>query len=224
MNARLAGIDPRLYFATDTQLCAQAGRGVAATAAAAVAGGAGLVQVRDKKASDAEFCALAKDVIEAVAATIADSGRRVPVVLNDRVAVAKRLLDAGADVHIHVGQADTPAQEVRQRLGPGPLIGLSVATPAEFAAARASGCVDLLGIGPAFATTTKDDAGAGLGVAKMQALAAEAGLPAVAIGGIDAQRAGQLRGTGVIGVCVVSAICLADDPQAMAARIHAAFA
>lgn len=224
MSARLAGIDPRLYFITDSGLCARAGRDVATTTAAAVAGGAGMVQVRDKELADDDFYRLAREVMNAVDGAVAGSGRRVPVFLNDRVAVARRLLDEGAEVHVHVGQDDMPPGEVRRWLGPEPLLGLSAAAPEEFAVARASDAVDLVGIGPVFATATKADAGSALGVEELQRLAAEADLPAVAIGGIDRAGAALLHGTGVIGVCVVSAICLADDPRAMAQRIHAAFA
>ena len=224
MDARWSGIDPRLYFVTDSAVCKRAGRTVAQTAALAVAGGAGLVQVRDKNLGDADFLALTRQVLDAVAAVIAGSGRRVPVVVNDRVTVARTLLDEGQDVHIHVGQGDLPVVQVRRLLGPRPLIGLSAATAAECAAARANGCVDLIGISPAFDTATKPDAGAGLGLDGVRALAAQAGLPCVAIGGIDVARATLLRGAGVVGVCVVSAICSAADPQAAARQIYAAFA
>lgn len=221
MDARWRGVDPSLYFVTDSALCARAGRSVAATAAAAVRGGAGLVQVRDKALDDAAFQELSLAVLRAVQE--AAPGRRVPVVLNDRVAVVARLLDAGHDVHVHVGQDDAPVAEVRRRLGPGPLLGLSVANPAEVAAARAAGGVDLLGISPVFATPTKTDAGQGLGLARTRELVADAGLPAVAIGGIKLDNAGQLRATGVVGICVVSALCLAPDPEAHARALYRAF-
>ena len=224
MDARWSGIDPRLYFVTDTGLCARAGRTVAQTVAAAVAGGAGIVQVRDKDLDDAAFAQLTRQVLAAVQAATRGSGRRVPVVVNDRVAVARQLLDEGRDVHIHVGQGDWPVAEVRRVLGPGPLLGLSAATAAQCAAARACGGVDLIGLSPAFDTATKPDAGAGLGLDGVRALAAQAGLPSVAIGGIDVVRAALLRGSGVAGVCVVSAICCAADPQAAASALYTAFA
>lgn len=223
MKSRLAGIDPSLYFITDSLQCARAGRGVAETAAAAVAGGAGMVQVRDKTLGDKAFYDLACAVLEAVQTAAANGERRVPVVVNDRVAVAERLLAEGEDVHIHVGQDDTPVGSVRQRLGQTPLIGLSASRTDEFEAARASHAVDLVGVGPAFDTNTKADAPAGLGVEKLTELVAESGLPTLAVGGIDRERARQLRHTGIMGVCVVSAICLSPDPQAAAAAIHSAF-
>lgn len=223
MNTRWEGIDPRLYFVTDTALCARAGRSVAATVAAAAAGGAGLVQVRDKHVDDEAFCTLARAVLAAVADATQNTGRRVPVIINDRVAVAQRLRAEGHDVHVHVGQTDMPVAAVRQLLGPAPLIGLSAATAPELAAAAASGVIDLVGIGPAFATSTKTDAGAALGIEGVRAAVAATAIPAFAIGGIDVARTRLLRNTGIVGVCVASALCLAADPAATARAFLAAF-
>lgn len=221
MTSRLAGIAPALYFITDSAQCAHAGRSVAETAAAAVRGGAGMVQVRDKALDDAAFHDLALAVIAAVERAAA--GRHVPVVLNDRVEVAARLIDEGHDVHIHVGQDDLPVAEVRRRLGPRPLLGLSVTNTAEARAARTIPGIDLLGIGPVFATATKPDAAEPLGAAGLAELVRQSSTPAVAIGGIDVARARLLAATGVVGVCVVSAICLAPDPEASARALVQAF-
>lgn len=223
VSDRLTGIDTRLYLVTDSGQCREAGRSVAETARAAVAGGVGIVQVRDKDIDDDAFYALTRDVITAVAEATAGTDRRVPIVLNDRVAVAKRLIDEGEPVHIHVGQTDTPVAEVRRALGPEPLIGLSAADSTEFAAARDSGVVDLIGIGPVYDTTTKSDAPDGIGPDRLGELADEAGLPAVAIGGISIDRAAALRGRGLVGICVVSAICRAEDPQTAATELLAAY-
>lgn len=219
------GTDPALYLVTDTAQCAAAGRTVADTAAEAVAGGVGIVQVRDKHASDEEFHELTLEVIDAIDAVRRDEGidRPVPLFVNDRVAVAGILRSAGHDVHVHVGQSDESPEAVRERLGADALIGLSASTPAEFAAARSGGAVDLLGVGPAYDTSTKADAPSGLGPDRVRALVAEAGLPCVAIGGITAERAPELADTGVIGICMVSAICAAEDPRTAARRIRAAF-
>lgn len=231
-NSRLVGIDTRLYLVTDSAQCREAGRSVADTVHAAVAGGVGIVQVRDKDIDDDAFYTLTREVIAAVDRGVADSpagtaaagtNRRVPIVLNDRVTVARRLISEGAAIHIHVGQSDTPVQQVRQLIGPEPLIGLSAANAAEFAAARESGVVDLVGIGPVYDTTTKADAPDGIGPERLGELVGEAGLPAVAIGGISTDRAAELRGRGLIGICVVSAICRAADPQAAAENLLAEF-
>lgn len=220
---RFAGIDTRLYLVTDSAQCEAAGRSVAETVQAAVAGGVGIVQVRDKDIDDGDFYSLTRQVIAAVEAATRDTDRTVPVVLNDRVEVARRLNDEGENVHIHVGQTDTTVAEVRAALGAEPLIGLSAANSDEFAAARDSGVVDLVGIGPVFDTSTKADAPDGIGPDRLRELVAEAGIPAVAIGGINADRAPDLKGRGLIGICVVSAICMADDPKTAAEELLAAF-
>ena len=220
---RFAGIDTRLYLVTDSAQCEAAGRSVAETVQAAVAGGVGIVQVRDKDIDDGDFYSLTRQVIAAVEAATRDTDRTVPVVLNDRVEVARRLNDEGENVHIHVGQTDTTVAEVRAALGAEPLIGLSAANSDEFAAARDSGVVDLIGIGPVFDTSTKADAPDGIGPDRLRELVAEADIPAVAIGGINADRAPDLKGRGLIGICVVSAICMADDPKTAAEELLAAF-
>ena len=220
---RFAGIDTRLYLVTDSAQCEAAGRSVAETVQAAVAGGVGIVQVRDKDIDDGDFYSLTRQVIAAVEAATRDTDRTVPVVLNDRVEVARRLNDEGENVHIHVGQTDTTVAEVRAALGAEPLIGLSAANSDEFAAARDSGVVDLVGIGPVFDTSTKADAPDGIGPDRLRELVAEADIPAVAIGGINADRAPDLKGRGLIGICVVSAICMADDPKTAAEELLAAF-
>jgi thiamine-phosphate pyrophosphorylase len=222
-SARFAGIDTRLYLVTDSAQCETAGRSVAETVQAAVAGGVGIVQVRDKDIDDGDFYSLTRQVIAAVDAATRGTDRTVPVVLNDRVDVARRLLDEGETVHIHVGQSDTTVAEVRAALGPGPLLGLSAANSEEFVAARDSGVVDLVGIGPVYDTATKADAPDGIGPDRLGELVAEADIPAVAIGGISIDRAPELRGRGLIGICVVSAICTADDPKTAAEQLLTAF-
>ncbi|SDD39414.1 thiamine-phosphate pyrophosphorylase [Geodermatophilus telluris] len=205
--------DPTLYLVTDTALAGP--RGVPDVVRAAVAGGVTAVQVRDKTASSRELCALALAVGEVLA------GTGVALVVNDDVEVA---LLAGAD-GVHVGQDDLPAAEVRERIGPDRLLGLSTGSDDELDVALAlpSGTVDVVGIGPVWTTPTKPDAGTGLGpegVAALAARAAAGGLRSVAIGGIDVERARLV--TGVDGICVVSAICAADDPAAAARALRGA--
>ncbi len=209
------GFDPRLYLVTDTALCAP--RTVPEVVAAAVAGGVTAVQVRDKTAGRRELLALTR----AVQAVLADRPD-VRVVVNDAVDVA---LLTGADVH--VGQDDLPAAEVRALLGPDAVVGVSVGGAADLAAVLAlpPGTVDLVGLSPVWPTPTKPDAGPGLGLDGVRALAAAArdgGLRSVAIGGISAANAAAVAGTGVDGICVVSGICAAADPAAAARELRAA--
>ena len=206
--------DPALYLVTDARLCRP--RAVADVVRAAVAGGVTAVQVRDKEAPRGELLALTRAVQEAVA-----DRPDVAVVVNDAVDVA---LLAGAD-GVHVGQDDLPAEEVRALIGPDRLLGLSVSSRAELDAAAAlpPGTLDLVGLGPVWGTPTKPDAGPPLGPAGLRELARAAraeGLPAVAIGGIDVARAAEAAATGVVGICVVSALCAAPDPTAVARRLR----
>ncbi|RZU33894.1 thiamine phosphate synthase [Blastococcus saxobsidens] len=208
------GLDPTLYLVTDTALSRP--RTVADVVRAAVAGGVTTVQVRDKDASRRELYELTLAVRDALA-----GAPGVALFVNDAVDVA---LLAGAD-GVHIGQDDLPPAEVRALLGPDRLLGLSAGTTAEMAATLAlpPGTVDVVGIGPVWATPTKPDAGTGLGPGGVAALAARAraaGLRTVAIGGIDAARATSV--TGVDGVCVVSAICAAPDPEAAARALRSA--
>ena len=203
--------DPTLYLVTDTALSAP--RTVPDVVRAAVAGGATAVQVRDKTASRRELYGLTLAVREVLA------GTGVALFVDDAVDVA---LLAGAD-GVHVGQDDLPPAEVRGLIGPDRLLGLSAGDDDELAVALAlpPGTVDVVGIGPVWTTSTKPDAGTGLGpegVAALAERAAAGGLRSVAIGGIDAARAGLV--SGVDGICVVSAICAADDPTAAARALR----
>ncbi|MCV2491850.1 thiamine phosphate synthase [Geodermatophilus sp. YIM 151500] len=208
--------DLSLYLVTDTRLCRP--RPVADVVRAAVAGGVTAVQVRDKDATRRTLVELTR----AVRAGLADRPD-VPVLVNDAVDVA---LIAGAD-GVHVGQEDLRAADVRALIGPDRLLGLSVESRADLVEALRlpAGTVDLVGLSPVWATPTKPEAGPGLGLAGVRELAAAAragGLRAVAIGGIDVTRAASVAATGVDGICVVSAICAAADPEAAARRLRAA--
>jgi thiamine-phosphate pyrophosphorylase len=206
--------EPTLYLVTDTKLCGP--RPVADVVRAAVAGGVTAVQVRDKLASRRDLLALTR----AVQAAVTDAPG-VRVVVNDALDVA---LIARAD-GVHVGQDDLPAAEVRALIGPDRLLGLSVSSRAELDAALAlpAGTLDLVGLGPVWGTPTKPDAGPALGPTGVRELAAAAragALAAVAIGGISTERAAEVAATGVDGICVVSAVCTAADPGAVARRLR----
>jgi thiamine-phosphate pyrophosphorylase len=206
--------DPTLYLVTDTELCRP--RPVADVVRAAVAGGVTAVQVRDKYASRRDLLELVRAVQRAVADTPG-----VRVVVNDALDVA---LIARAD-GVHVGQDDLPAAEVRALIGPDRLLGLSVSSRAELDAALAlpAGTLDLVGLSPVWGTPTKPDTGPALGLAGVAELASAAraeGLAAVAIGGINDDRAAEVAATGVDGICVVSAVCAAADPAAAARKLR----
>lgn len=203
-------LDLSLYVVADTVLCGT--RAVVTTVLAAVRGGATAVQVREPLATTRQLCQLAETVHHALA------GTAVPLLVNDRLDVA---LAVGAE-GVHLGQSDLPATYARRIGGPDLLVGLSVSTLEQTAAANAlpAGTVDYLGVGPVFATLTKPLAAPALGLELTARVRAGTSLPCVAIGGIDAGNAAQVRATGVDGIAVISAVCVAPDPEAAAVALR----
>jgi thiamine-phosphate pyrophosphorylase len=200
--------DLRVYLVTDPVLVRP--RGLEETVLAAVRGGATLVQLRDKDASDADFAAQARRLIDMLRPL------GVPLVVNDRVGVAR---DVGAE-GVHVGQSDGDVRAVRSSIGPGMILGLSVTSMAELEAVP-DGVADYLGLGPVFATGTKPDHDPPIGLDGLAAMVRRSTLPTVAIGGIGLANAAEVFATGVGGVAVVSAICSAPDPAQAASRLLA---
>jgi len=200
-------LDLGLYLVTDrASLC---GRDLFDVVGRAVAGGARLVQLREKRAATREFVELARGLV----ALLRPLGARL--IINDRVDVA---LAVDAD-GVHVGQDDMHPADVRALLGPGRIVGLSVTGEDEARAARGMP-VDYLGAGPVFATATKADAGAPQGLAGLGRMLALAEVPVVAIGAVTAVNAAEVMATGAAGLAVVSAICAAPDPQAAARMLR----
>jgi thiamine-phosphate pyrophosphorylase len=200
--------DLSLYLVTDRAMTAS--RGLVETVRAAAAGGATMVQLRDKEADDADLVARARALVEAFA------GTALRVIVNDRADIA---VAAGAH-GVHLGQDDGDPARARALLGPGAIIGQSAGDLGELARVD-PGLVDYVGIGPFASTATKGDAGAPLGAAGFARLRAVTPLPAVAIGGIGPANAAQAIAAGADGVAVVSAICAASDPEAAARTLRA---
>jgi thiamine-phosphate pyrophosphorylase len=175
----------------------------------ALRGGADLVQLRDKEASDAELTAAAQRIGELCRA------RGVPFVVNDRPDLA---LAVGAD-GVHLGQDDAPVEEVRARVGDSLAIGLSTHSPDQIAAAEASSA-DYYAVGPVWETPTKPGRPA-VGLELVRHAAAVASKPWFAIGGIDPSNVGQVASAGARRVVVVRAIRDAGDPEAAARALRA---
>lgn len=195
--------DLSLYLVLDPGLCA--GIGMVETARRAVAGGATMVQLRDKTGGTAALIAAGR----ALKAALAGSGARL--IVNDDVAAAVAI---GAD-GVHIGQGDMSVAEARARIGAGAILGLTVETPA--LAARADpALVDYIGAGPVLATATKPDHKRPVGFDGLAAQIAASPLPAVAIGGLKRGHVAQALRAGAQGVAVVSAICGQPDPEAAA--------
>jgi thiamine-phosphate pyrophosphorylase len=168
-------------------------------ARAAIAGGAGVVQLRAPELADAELEELARDVVEAC-----DGSSTLPIV-NDRIEAAVRAGAAG----VHVGQGDGP-ESVRARIGDR-VFGVSVSTPEEARRAAAFGA-DYLGV-TVWSTATKPEAEP-MGLDGLAAVARATSLPVVGIGGVSASNATEVLDNGAAGVAVVSAVGAADDMEA----------
>lgn len=170
---------------------------------ALLAGGASVMQLRAKHASDREVLELARMIQpRCVAAS-------VPFVVNDRLDVA---LLAGAQ-GIHLGQDDLRIADVR-RLAPQLAVGLSTHSPAQATEAVKEGA-DLIGFGPVFDTSTKENPDATVGLDALREVCRSAPVPVVAIGGIDASRAHDAYAAGAHFVCAISAALAHRDASSI---------
>ena len=207
--------DLRLYAILDPERAD--GRPLPDLARMLARGGATLFQLRDKHGSTRAMI----DEARAIKAALTGSG--VPLLINDRVDVA---LAADAD-GVHVGQSDMHAADARRLLGPGRIVGLTIKTIAQADAAPLD-LIDYACIGGVFATTSKDNPDAPVGVDGFRVIrdrfrARDARFPVGAIAGIDATNAAQVAAAGADGIAVISALSLAPEPDAAAKILRAAF-
>jgi thiamine-phosphate pyrophosphorylase len=205
-------IDLRLYALVDP---AVAGDRTLVDIAGLIAGSATLVQLRDKHGSTRAMVEQARslrDVLEPAG---------VPLLINDRVDVA---LAAEAD-GVHVGQDDMSVPDARLLLGRTAIIGLSVSTLRQAQNAPLE-LLDYVGVGAVFATGSKDDASAPIGISGLReivrAIRTRApGFPICGISGINAGNAAEIIEAGADGVAVISALSLAPDPEQAALDLRA---
>jgi thiamine-phosphate pyrophosphorylase len=182
-------------------------------ARAAIKGGAGVVQLRDKTHQDAELLPVARRI----AAFCRQRG--AIFLVNDRVPLA---LACGAD-GVHLGPDDMAPDEARRVLGSHALIGLSCGTVEEALTAQICNA-NYIGVGAVFSTFTKADAGAPIGLSALRAICDATSLPVAAIGGVNLGNIASCIEQGAQMACVVSAVAGAGDEAAMseAARVLAA--
>lgn len=197
-------IDYTLYLVTDRRLMSS--RTIEESVERAVAGGASVVQLREKDCASREFYELAVRVRKITAP------KNVPLIINDRIDIC---LAADAD-GVHLGQKDLPCREARRILGADKLIGVSAALPEEARQAQADGA-DYLGVGAVFPTGTKSDTRP-VTPEIIREIRAAVTIPFVVIGGINAENIGELYGLGINGAAVVSAVVAWEDVTS-AARI-----
>lgn len=201
-------IDYTLYLCTDRDLMST--DTIEEAVEQAVKGGCTVVQLREKDCSSLEFYETALRVKK-----ITDQ-YKIPLIINDRVDIA---LAVNAD-GVHVGQDDLPAASVRRILGGDKVIGVSAGSVREAVKAREDGA-DYLGVGAMHATSTKTDADVTT-VEELKKIREMVDLPIVAIGGMNKQTLPELKGTGVDGIAVVSAVIAADDIEQAASELSEA--
>lgn len=183
-----------------------------AQAAAALDGGAGVVQLRVKDRPAGEVLELARRLV-------ALARGRALVMVNDRADLA---VLAGAD-GVHVGEEDLPVAAAREVAGPDLLVGRSTRTLEAARRALDEGA-DHVGFGPIFATATKAIAEPPRGLAMLAEVAARLPAPVVAIGGIGLEEIGPVAGAGAAAAAVIGALFDHADPKARAEALAAAFA
>lgn len=166
-------------------------------------GGVTFVQLREKDLDDETFLQEAKEL-----QTLCKE-YKVPFVINDNVDIAVAM-DADG---VHVGQSDMEAGDVRAKLGPDKIIGVSAQTVEQAILAQERGA-DYLGVGAVFPTGSKDDAD-DVSHETLKAICEAVDIPVVAIGGIKMSNVCELKGTGIDGIAVISAIYAQENiPEA----------
>lgn len=199
--------DLLLYAVTDRRWLAD-GETLYQAVEQAIDGGVTFVQLREK--------GLAKDLFLEEAREIKKlcNARKIPFVINDSVDIALAM-DADG---VHVGQSDMEAGDVREKLGPDKIIGVSAQTVEQAKLAEAHGA-DYLGVGAVFATGSKDDA-VEVGPQTLRDICQAVSIPVIAIGGISKENVSQLTGSGICGIAVISAIFAQKDVKAASKELH----
>ena len=162
-------------------------------------GGATFIQLREKELDEEHFLEEAKEIKELC------KKYQVPFVINDNVDIALAM-DADG---VHVGQSDMEAGDVRAKLGPNKIIGVSAQTVEQALLAQERGA-DYLGVGAVFPTGSKADAQE-VSHETLKAICEAVSIPVIAIGGISTGNIMELSGKGICGIAVISAIFAQPD-------------
>lgn len=165
----------------------------------AIEGGATLIQLREKELSEKEF------LDEAFRIKKICTSKKIPLIINDNVKIAKETDACG----VHIGQSDMELKKARKILGAEKIIGVSCQTVEQALQAEKNGA-DYLGVGAIFSTSTKADAD-NVSISTLKEICRAVKIPVVAIGGISLQNMSQLKGSGIAGVSVISAIFAQQD-------------
>lgn len=192
--------DTTLYFITDSTGFDEAE--FLRRVEEALKGGATILQLREKNKTTAEYIATAEKVHELT------RKYNVPLIIDDRIDVA---LAVGAE-GVHLGKEDMPIATARRILGEDFIIGATAKT-VPWALEAYEGGADYLGVGAIYPTTTKVKTVL-TPTETLDAICKAVPIPVNAIGGLNKNNTDVLRGIGIAGFCVVSAIMKSDDPKA----------
>ena len=192
----------RLHVITDETI--QSRFSHRALARMAFSGGADVVQYRDKRTIDAA------ERTEVARQLLTEAGAAQRVIINDHAAVARQAFAHG----VHLGQEDATPHQARSQLGVRAIVGKTANTLAQALAADADPEVDYIGVGPIYATDSKENPATVLGLEGLQVIATAVSKKVIAIGGITAARVKDVCAHGAYGVAVLSEVCCAEDPVA----------
>ena len=197
--------NPRLYFITDSTNYEK--EEFLRRVESALKGGVTLVQIREKERTAREYLELAKEVH---ALTLKYN---VPLIIDDRLDIAMASDAEG----VHLGQSDLPVNIARKIFGPDKIIGATAKTVEQAKEAYEQGA-DYLGVGAIFPTTTHVKTTL-TSTATLSDIIKAVPIPANAIGGLNKDNIDVLKSIPIAGICVVSAIMKADDPQKAAEEL-----
>ncbi len=202
-------LDTTLYFITDSTTVPE--KRFLPVVEAACKGGATLIQLREKDKSTREYLKLAEATHEVTLRY------GIPLIIDDRVDVA---LAIGAE-GVHVGQSDMPVHLARKLMGPDKIVGATAKTVPQALEAYEQGA-DYLGCGAIYPTTTHVKTVI-TPVETLKDVVKAVPIPVNAIGGLNKDNLFVLKGSGIAGVCAVSAIMKAADPETAARELKQAF-
>lgn len=202
---RLAAVE--LYVITGDKFAK--GRTIVKTMAEAIAGGAQMIQLREKNLSTLELIEVGKEL------RALTREKDVIFVVNDRVDIAKAV-DADG---VHLGQDDLPVAMAREIMGADKIIGVSTHSVEQALKAEQDGA-DYIGVGPVFATDSKEDVCAPVGLELVKNVSGLVSVPFVAIGGIKLHNLKEVLDQGAKRVCVITEVVGAEDIEAAAKALR----
>ncbi|AKL95650.1 thiamine-phosphate pyrophosphorylase ThiE [Clostridium aceticum] len=201
-------IDYSLYLITDRYLVGS--KDFFDAVAKALQGGVTLLQVREKNISSKEFYDIGLKLKEITREF------NVPLIVNDRLDIALAI-DADG---LHIGEDDLPIEVARRLLGKNKILGCSASTVEEALYAEKMGA-NYLGTGAVFPTDSKKDAGAAIGLTKLQEVVESVEIPVIGIGGVSVKNAASVKSTGASGIALISAILSQEDTYQAAKELIA---